>query len=124
MTKGIPSAPRGLQRGGRALWGSVTTRFELTGPEMIILKQACRTADLVDRLDQDIRRAGMLDYEGGLRRVVVEHRMQSLTLARLIGSLRLPDENDVRPQRRMTSRGTYQSRRATWYQEGPIGVVR
>lgn len=87
-----------------------------------MLTQACRTRDVLDQLDEEVRERGLLRFDGAPRPAVIEQRLQSITLARLIGSLRLPDDNDVRPQRRVTSRGTYQTTRRAW-REGRLVAV-
>lgn len=92
-------APKGLQAAGRRLWRDVTARFELDAPELAVLTAACRTADLLDVLAVD------LDANA------VEHRQQAITLSRLVASLRLPDEEGGRAQRRSGVRGHYAARR-------------
>jgi hypothetical protein len=99
--------PEGLAVSGRRLWASLTTEYELDVHEQLLLTQACRTIDLLDSLAEDLRTAPrtMTNARGDLisHPSLNEHRQQSLTLARLLASLRLPqgDEDDVaRPQRR------------------------
>ncbi|MFC5208610.1 hypothetical protein ACFPM0_18860 [Pseudonocardia sulfidoxydans] len=45
--------------------------------------------------------------DGRVHPAVIEARQQRLTLARLVASLRVPDDGDVRPQRRGAARGFY-----------------
>lgn len=81
--------------------------FELSQAEQQLLLQAARTADLLDALQAELDVHGLTDAEGRLSPVVVELRQQRITLTRLIASLRLPDDDDVRPQRRGAARGAY-----------------
>ena len=43
-----PAPPDGLKVSGRALWDAVLTDYELDEHEQTILREACRTADLLD----------------------------------------------------------------------------
>jgi hypothetical protein len=82
--------------------------------EALLLKQVCRTADLVERLEGVVA-AAEPSSSVAARHAVVELRQQRMTLARLIAALRLPsglqqDEADAaaraRDQRR-SMRGFY-----------------
>ncbi|MGW3275905.1 hypothetical protein ACWDFH_31245 [Streptomyces kronopolitis] len=111
MTKAL-EAPRGLDESGCRLWESVAEAFELDVHEQLLLLQACRTADLLDRLSGEAARGPLAVVNGKGDRVanpvVTEHRQQSLVLARLLASLRMPSgEEDARPQRRGAARGSY-----------------
>lgn len=111
-TPSIPRPPEGLRKTGRSLWRTVMTDYELTEPEQVMLREACRTADLIDSLQ------GTLDAEGtmsessqGIRvhPAAVELRQQRVTLARLWAALRVPlgeDEQAGRSQHRGI-RGVY-----------------
>ncbi len=72
-----------------------------------MLREAARTVDQLDALDDVVRRDGVMLVDR-VHPAVVEARQLRLTLARLIASLRLPDEVDERPQRRGGARGIYQ----------------
>lgn len=114
MPKAPDSVPRGLGVGGRALWSSVADDYELQEHEATLLLQAARVVDLLDRLDLEVRRDGpLVDSPQGMKPhpAAVEARQQSITLARLLNALRLPngEEGDqqagARPQRRPGVRG-------------------
>jgi hypothetical protein len=110
-------APSGLRAPGRRLWQSVVTVYELAEHERALLVEACRTIDLLDRLDAAVRRDGpLIDTPQGLRAhpAAVEARQQRLTYGRLLAALRLPDDDaghqpvtSGRPQRRGGARGFY-----------------
>jgi hypothetical protein len=94
----------------------VLEAYDLDEHELALLVQAVRTVTLLDRLDAEVRRDGVtLDSPQGSRvhPAAVEARQQGITLARLIGALRLPAGADgdqqigARPQRRVGTRGVY-----------------
>ncbi|WP_062311537.1 hypothetical protein [Demequina rhizosphaerae] len=94
----IPKAPRGLARRGRAYWRSVLGSYELTDSETLVLEEACRVLDRLDMLDDAIRNTGaMVTGSQGqpvTNGLLTEARGQQLVLARLVGVLALPDDED------------------------------
>jgi hypothetical protein len=107
-----PPPPDGLAEAGQALWRAVFERFELGHHEMLILREAARTVDRLDRLAEEGRDAELVttNFKGDpvANPLLVEARQQQIVLARLLAALRLPDdETDTRPQRRGAPRGTY-----------------
>lgn len=114
----VPSAPAGLSTAGRALWRSVVADYDLDEHEKLLLREACRTADRLDRLEGEAAKSDVTAQnrfgEIVLHPAQVEARQQSLTLARLIASLRLPSGTETgRPQRRGGARGSYGLRTAS-----------
>ena len=117
--KAVQASPEGLRSSGLALWRSITDTYEVEEHERALLAQAARTVDLLDELDEVVRREGsMILGPQGLTAhpAAKEARAQSITLARLLAALRLPsgEEGDEqatarprRPQRRSGARGTY-----------------
>lgn len=110
-----PKCPPGLKTAGRALWRDVLASYDLDVHEELLLLQACRTADRLDRLEVEAS-AGpvtVTNYRGDQvpNPAITESRQQSITLARLLAALRLPAGEDggqlVRPQRRGAPRGVY-----------------
>ena len=107
-----PAPPDGLADAGRRLWTSVVTDYELDVHELLLLQQACRCADTLDRLaavaaDSPVTVHNVKGDEVP-HPTLTESRQQALTLARLLASLRLPSgEESDRPQRRGAARGTY-----------------
>jgi hypothetical protein len=92
-----PRCPTGLRAPGRRLWASVVGPYELTAGELAVLEQAARTADLVDRLERDVRALPELTSSGyaGQPRphpLLAALRAERLLLERLIGALNLPDD--------------------------------
>lgn len=107
----MQEAPPGLGESGRALWESVAGEFGLQVFEQQLLLQACRSADLLDRLAEKAAVSGLTVTNAKGDEVtapwITEHRQQSANLARMIASLRIPDEDDQRAQRRGALRRSY-----------------
>ena|SRR5258705_9697932 len=108
MSKSKPvMVPTGLKTAGRRLWRGIHDRYGLEVHEELVLLEACRCADRLDRLNTELTRR--LTEENRARKLR-ECRAQQLNLSRMIASLRLPDEQSgKRPQRRGGARGFYGS---------------
>jgi hypothetical protein len=48
-----PAPPKGLDASGRRLWKSVVTDYDLDVHEQLLLVQACRCVDRLDRLAEE-----------------------------------------------------------------------
>lgn len=107
-----PPVPLGTR--GLAFWNRVQEHLELAEHEANLLVEACRTIDLIDALRAVVAKSGPVDADGKVRPAVIEARLQSVTLARLLATLRLPDEYAAeylaRGQRRGAARGPYRPR--------------
>jgi hypothetical protein len=106
--------PAGLGPAGSRLWTSVTSNYDLEVYEELLLTQAARCADRLDELAAAGTAPTLTTVKGDVapHPALVESRAQSLVLARLLASLRLPsgevaDGSLIRPQRRGGARGTY-----------------
>lgn len=93
-----PRMPRGLKAAGKALWRSIIPEFTLRPDEVAVLADACRTADIVARLDEALVDAP-LTVTGSAKQVrehplLSERRQQAAHLARLLHQLRLTDDED------------------------------
>jgi hypothetical protein len=109
-----PPPPAGLAASGGRLWRSVTAEYDPEIFEELLLLQAARCADTLDRLAVEASDSPVTTFnvKGDLTAhpALVESRQQAITLSRLLASLRLPSgvqDGEVRPQRRGASRGTY-----------------
>ncbi|MEV0456049.1 hypothetical protein [Catellatospora methionotrophica] len=104
-------APEGLGATGRELWQAVLAEFELTEPERVILREACRTADSIDGLQARLEADGIMPALSQGRRVhpaLAELRQQRITLARLWTALRVPlGEGETGRTQRRGPRGVY-----------------
>jgi len=96
----------------------VVESFDLDEHELALLEDACRTADLIAKLEERIVADGVMSdsYGGRVHPCVGEIRQQRLALARLLIALRVPAGEEPegvpvplagrRPQRR-GMRGIY-----------------
>jgi hypothetical protein len=109
------ATPSGLAASGRRLWRDVIDSYDLDVHEELLLTEAARVADRLDRLA--VEAAGnpvtSTNAKGDLiaHPAMVEARQQAIVLARLVASLRLPSgetaDGLVRSQRRGAGRGSY-----------------
>lgn len=88
-------APDGLNAAGRRLWDETLAHYVLAEHEVQVLAQACRTADMCERIRRKLDREGLMGV-GSMGQDVVhpllpELRMQRAALAALLKSLGLPD---------------------------------
>lgn len=120
-----PKMPARLGARGRRLWREITEGYDLAEKpaELVMLEEACRIADRLERLDEIL--SGEVDTWMRLQlprgenveelKLVVdgalaEARQQANQLKQLVAALRLPDEvSGKRPQQRGGARGSYQS---------------
>ena len=99
-----------LRPSGRKLWDFAVDEFEFEEHERAVLLEACRTVDLLDDLHAAVEAEGpVLDSPQGRKAhpAAVEARQQRIALARLLSALRIPSEDDERPQQRHGARGVY-----------------
>lgn len=87
--------PANLQAKGKALWTSVTTDYILRADEVRILEDACREADLIERMERELRGEDLIvrgsmgqPVANPLAQEIRQHRGQ---FARLMKQLDLPD---------------------------------
>jgi hypothetical protein len=113
-TARTPKPPSATGESGRRLWEQVVERFDLDEHERALLLEAVRTVDTLDRLAAVVEKDGPMTVNGRGEAVahpaVIEARQQRLVLARLVASLRLPEDAEDaegRPQRRGAARGAY-----------------
>jgi hypothetical protein len=104
----------GLHEAGKRLWLSVVGEYELETHEELLLLQGCRCADRLDSMATALATAPLtVENKRGdevPHPLLTEARQQSLTLTRLLASLRLPSGEEAgerRPQRRGAARGSY-----------------
>ncbi len=89
-------APKGLNLTGRRLWKDISTGYQLRPDELRVLESACKTADLIDRLEEVLADAEpvVLGSKGQnvAHPLIAEVRMQRVAFAGLLRALRIPDE--------------------------------
>ncbi len=84
---------RGLGAAGGRLWDSVCSQFELDAHESALLREACRTVDLLGDLQKRVDEQGVTDgsFEGSrMNPALREMRAQRMVLSRLMKDLKLP----------------------------------
>lgn len=91
-----PRAPSGLGTAGKALWHDVTRAYALDPHERHVLREACRTADEIRRVEQALDAEPSLSAKGSQGQLVEHPWLGSLrnhrqTMDRLIARLNLPD---------------------------------
>lgn len=109
-----PEPPSGAGPRAAALWADVVGAWELDEHELILLDEAVRTVDMLDRLADIVAAEGEMvaTVAGGTKMhpALVESRQLRIVLARLLAAVRIPDESsgtDGRAQRRVGVRGVY-----------------
>ena len=100
-------APAKLSAKARRLWSSVTEKYDLRADELRVLEDACREVDLVERLEKALA-DGDLIVRGSQGQpvanpLVTEIRQHRGQLQRLLGSLKLPDEDGRAAESRSSS---------------------
>jgi hypothetical protein len=93
MTEQKRRAPRNLGRPGKAFWRQVTDDYELSPAEEAVLVEACRTLDMIDRLEEEAAGQPLTEISPQGRVVnplIRECRMQKAILDRLVRSLGIP----------------------------------
>src|SRR5689334_11225307 len=86
----VPDPPRGMGNEGRKLWRAVLRDYELNEHEVLLLRQACLTADTCATLHGLVESEGHLLESGKANPALVELRQQRIVLARLLVALRVP----------------------------------
>src|SRR5690606_5966339 len=99
--------PQRLGRKARRLWRDVTSVYDLRPDELRVLEDACREVDLIERLEEELRDAQLV-VRGSMGQpvanpLVQEIRQHRAVLRGLLGSLKLPDEDDRQALARSTS---------------------
>jgi hypothetical protein len=95
--------PDGLGKAGRGLWRGVMADYELSAVERMTLEQACRTVDLLGRVDVEL--TGDVTCEGSMGQVRVHPLLRSRTelctlLDAQLRGLALPMPDEEAGQRR------------------------
>lgn len=95
-------APRGLSKGGRALWRAVAAEHELDITQRVQLEEACRAKDRLDKLDLllsgDVEtwatithRTQTDDYELKIDDALGKANATANLMKQLLAAMRLPD---------------------------------
>jgi hypothetical protein len=107
VTGSGPRPPEGLGRAGRRLWRSVLGAYDLSPGELELLRQACRTVDLLERIDDQLSREDLtVAGSRGQQRnhpLLLASTEQRRTLDGLLNALSLPFPYEVEGRRRSPS---------------------
>ncbi|MEW2253716.1 hypothetical protein [Streptomyces sp. NPDC047869] len=92
----LPEPPVELGRRGAELWQAVLTEHELRTDELRVLEDACREVDLIERMHTELHTAPLV-VKGSMGQdvanpLVQELRQHRALVARLLGALKLSDE--------------------------------
>ena len=95
--------PAELATEGRRLWSAIVKGYDLRPDEVRILADACREADIVERLEVQLRDEPLMvkGSQGQLvaSPLVSELRQHRTVVASLLKSLRLPDTDSQAQQK-------------------------
>lgn len=90
-----PDAPVSLGDRGRLLWDSIAGAYELRPDEIAILTDACREADLIERINDELAFAPLISRGSMGQEVaspfVSEIRQHRTVLAGLLAKLKIPE---------------------------------
>lgn len=103
-----PKPPPGCTAVGKRLWESVLDEYELDTHEVAVLREAVRTVDQIEQLQDVVKADGPMQNSPQGRRVhpaVAELRQQRIVLARLLAALNIPTDDASRSVR--APRGVY-----------------
>jgi hypothetical protein len=111
--------PAQLGPKGLALWQQITDGYSLRPDEVRMLEDVCREADLIERLEEQLRGAELMvtGSQGQLvaSPLVSELRQHRATLTQMLKALKLPD-TDATAQRKaeLDSQQARAAARARW----------
>lgn len=110
VAEGCPEVPEGLGAAGTALWCGLTDVYVFAPREVAVLTLACRQADDVAALEAALAEDGPVVVgsrgQPRLSAVVTELRQGRVALARLLGDLALPGEDDQVPRTAASERAS------------------
>ncbi|NKS00468.1 hypothetical protein GS528_04805 [Rhodococcus hoagii] len=97
----IPRCPNGLKARGKALWRDLHQTFDMSNDphRQVLVEDACRTADLIDRLQaavdsHDLRVKGSQGQPVAAPELA-ELRLHRGTLSQTLARLALPDTEEL-----------------------------
>jgi len=111
--------PAHFAREGRRLWSEIVSSYDLRPDEVRVLADACREADLVERLEVELRDEPLMvkGSQGQLvaSPLVSEVRQHRTVLAGLLRGLKLPDTDSQSKQKAaLVSEQARSAARARW----------
>jgi len=111
--------PTHFAREGKRLWWEIVSSYDLRPDEVRVLADACREADLVERLEVELRDEPLMvkGSQGQLvaSPLVSEVRQHRTVLAGLLRGLKLPDTDSQSKQKAaLVSEQARSAARARW----------
>lgn len=108
---------------GKLLWREIATKYELRPDEVRLLTDACREADVVERLEVELRGSPLMvtGSQGQLvaSPLVSEVRQHRSVLAGLLKALRLPaSDESAQDKAKATETQARAAARARWDRRG------
>ena len=120
-----PTKPRGLNTAGAKLWRLISdpAKYELRPDELRILEDACREADLIDKLEAELEFADFMvtgsQGQDVINPMIPEVRQHRATLTSMLLKLKLPDdEPEQKPEANPRSVGARNAANARWGNSG------
>lgn len=90
-----PQPPKNLGEQGTALWDSIVPTYDLRPDEIRILADACREADLIERLHEALAVSDLITKGSMGQEVTSPHvselRQHRVVLKTLLAQLKIPD---------------------------------
>jgi hypothetical protein len=86
--------PKGTRQNGEALWYSTLARYKFQQHELMMLREAVRTVDQLDRLSDAIAHSRTITPTGGVHPAITEARQLRITLTAILTFLQLPTGNE------------------------------
>lgn len=89
--------PKGLSARGRAFWKSTTDAFDLSDAELELLKEVCRSLDLLDLMADRVELDGLM-VTGSTGQLTIHPAVSQANgtrqlVGKLLAQLQLPDES-------------------------------
>ncbi|RTL03903.1 MAG: hypothetical protein EKK62_17355 [Acidimicrobiia bacterium] len=102
-----PESPTDLGEKAARFWSDTVATYELSASELLILEDACREVDVVDKLEAEMRTNDLL-VEGSMGQPVAnpllgELRQHRALMARLLKQLDLSADDEEPAKSRSTS---------------------
>lgn len=111
--------PSGLGERGLSLWNEITSTYQLRADEKATLADACREADIIEKLQAEFATRPLITTGSMGQDVAAPHvseiRQHRITLKTLLAQLKLPDTPDVAARKRATvSENARKAARTRW----------
>lgn len=115
-------APSDLGTRAERLWDALTDGYEFRPDELVVLEDACREMDIIDRLEDELAISPLM-VEGSMGQqvaspLVSELRQHRAVVARLLAQLKIPDESGSGATPLSRSDAARRAANARWAKQG------